>query len=297
MTDCTKCDNLDGSILINERGHCLKRICTNCKEASYGDLGIFDRINKFFEAFHCLNFKPKPKKETTNMELSIDIKRKLELHAKWVKSNGKEGERANLKGANLLGANLEGADLEGANLLGANLFGANLEGANLFGANLFGANLERANLLGANLERANLERANLDYSCLPLKCGSIMAKYDARLVYQLLHHAVRAAMSVEGDADLRMFSTHPVVVALANRFHRIHAPYMDVPRIPWEFMEDLDGNKRYEEYFGGVAKSFTTEAKTGERAKPEMPKFHEELCEIEKMKSRIAELEARIGKG
>ena len=92
-------------------------------------------------------------------------------HKLWLNSNGKEGERANLKGANLGDANLSGANLKGANLSGAYLISAYLEGANLRGANLYraylisayleGANLKGANLSGANLKGASLESANL----------------------------------------------------------------------------------------------------------------------------------------
>lgn len=50
----------------------------------------------------------------------------LKLHDKWLKSDGKEGRRANLTGANLSKADLSGASLSRADLSGANLFGANL---------------------------------------------------------------------------------------------------------------------------------------------------------------------------
>jgi len=72
----------------------------------------------------------------------------LEAHRKWVESEGKEGERADLSGANLSGAylfraNLQWAPLREANLQGAELWGANLQGANLRGANLQGVNLRK----------------------------------------------------------------------------------------------------------------------------------------------------------
>ena len=40
----------------------------------------------------------------------------LNNHKLWLKTNGEEGERANLQGANLRWANLRGANLQGANL-------------------------------------------------------------------------------------------------------------------------------------------------------------------------------------
>ena len=42
------------------------------------------------------------------------LKEILEVHRKWVKSGGKEGERADLREANLRGVNLHEANLQGA---------------------------------------------------------------------------------------------------------------------------------------------------------------------------------------
>ncbi len=85
----------------------------------------------------------------------------LEAHRKWVESEGKEGERADLSKANLQKAILRGANLQGAILLLANLQKAILRGANLQKAFLGGANLQGANLDGANLQGADLTEANL----------------------------------------------------------------------------------------------------------------------------------------
>ena len=95
-----------------------------------------------------------------------ELKAILKDHRLWIKSEGKQGKRANLeganlqdanlRGANLVDANLEGAYLRGVNLYGADLRGAYLRGANLHGANLVGANLHSANLVGAYLQGANL---------------------------------------------------------------------------------------------------------------------------------------------
>ncbi len=63
----------------------------------------------------------------------------LAAHRKWVESEGKEGERADLQEANLQEANLRGANLQEADLRGANLQEANLAWANLQGAYLGGA--------------------------------------------------------------------------------------------------------------------------------------------------------------
>ena len=61
----------------------------------------------------------------------IEIKKILEEHAEWLRSDGAAGTRANLSGANLIRANLIRANLSDAYLSGANLRGANLIGADL----------------------------------------------------------------------------------------------------------------------------------------------------------------------
>ncbi len=90
----------------------------------------------------------------------------LEAHRRWVESEGKEGERANLGAANLqkavlFEANLQGADLQSAKLQGADLGFANLQGASLGFANLQEADLRLAQGLTASqlLEAKNWELA------------------------------------------------------------------------------------------------------------------------------------------
>ena len=100
--------------------------------------------------------------ETTK---SSDLKKILLDHKKWLDSNGKEGNFADLKnyrlkGAVLIGANLKNANLEGAHLYSAYFKNANLENTNLEGANLRGANLRWANLKNTNMKNTNLVRAD-----------------------------------------------------------------------------------------------------------------------------------------
>ncbi len=108
--------------------------------------------------------QPQPDEEERPQlrEVSRDeLKRILEAHEKWLESDGKEGEKANLARTNLIRANLQGANLFRANLQGASLHGANLEGANLEGAQLTDANLQEADLFMADLREAKLASANL----------------------------------------------------------------------------------------------------------------------------------------
>ena len=70
-----------------------------------------------------------------------ELKKIFEEHRKWVESEGKEGEKADLRVANLFDANLQEANLIGANFREANLRVANLQEADLLDVNLQGANL------------------------------------------------------------------------------------------------------------------------------------------------------------
>ena len=85
----------------------------------------------------------------------------LEAHGKWYRSDGAEGERADLRRADLQGAYLQGADLQGAYLQGADLQEADLQEADLQEADLRGADLRRADLRRAYLQGADLQGAYL----------------------------------------------------------------------------------------------------------------------------------------
>jgi len=111
-----------------------------------------------------------------------ELEQILAAHRKWVESDGKEGNqadliKANLEKADLFQANLQEADLMGANLQGADLLVANLQKANLAGAQLQGANLNGANLRGAELKHTNLEGAeSLTQEQLDEACGDEKTK-------------------------------------------------------------------------------------------------------------------------
>lgn len=70
---------------------------------------------------------------------SDELQQVLHDHARWIKSRGKSGKRADLSGADLSGASLSGADLSNADLRNASLSGADLSGASLSGASLLWA--------------------------------------------------------------------------------------------------------------------------------------------------------------
>lgn len=95
-----------------------------------------------------------------------DLRKALDDHQKWLRSDRSEGVRADLSKADLLGVDLDGADLRDAglrkaNLKDAQLFEANLERANLQKANLQNAMLSDSRLADADLRKANLQNADL----------------------------------------------------------------------------------------------------------------------------------------
>ena len=116
----------------------------------------------------------------------------LDNHKLWLRTDGEQGERANLEGAHLERANLEWANLEGANLE------------------------------GANLERANLEGANLDFSAFPLWCGGLDVHIDDRQATQLLYHLVRNVLySKNTSKEMKKICRIKSLVNQANKFHRV----------------------------------------------------------------------------
>jgi len=115
--------------------------------------------------------QPSDETQTEYREISDEeLKKILEDHNKWLESDGKEGEKADLKRANLQGANLRNVNLQKAELTEANLQGANLAQANLKDASLGNANLQEANIALANLQAylvgANLQKAKIYLSKL-----------------------------------------------------------------------------------------------------------------------------------
>ena len=130
----------------------------------------------------------------------------LSDHKKFLQNLG--GCRADLSGADLCRADLSRADLSEADLSGADLRGANLRGAVL----------SRADLLGADLREADLLGADFDFSCLPIWCGSLSAKFDDKQIKQFMYHIVKAGLSSPNVSD-RIKSELEKLIPLANEFH------------------------------------------------------------------------------
>lgn len=85
-----------------------------------------------------------------------ELKCILAEHKRWLDSSGKEGEKADLRGANLAGFDLRKANLSQADLQEANLSKAALDEANLSEATMFDVNLTEAGLHTADLSAADL---------------------------------------------------------------------------------------------------------------------------------------------
>ena len=162
----------------------------------------------------------------------------LENHKLWLKTNGEQGERADLSDADLRYANLRSADLRYANLRSANLRYANLSSADLrsadlryanlssadlSSADLRSANLRSANLRSADLRSANLRSANLDYSAFPLWCGGLDVHIDDKQATQLLYHFIRnVKYSKNTSKALKKICRIKSLVNQANKFHRVN---------------------------------------------------------------------------
>lgn len=117
----------------------------------------------------------------------------LDKHAKWLKTEGKKGERA---------------DLSGAILSDAILCGANLNGANL---------------RGANLCDADLRDANLDLSAFPLWCGGLEVHIDDRQAIQLLYHLMSNVLYSKNTSQaMKNLCSQKALVDKANEFRRVN---------------------------------------------------------------------------
>ena len=122
----------------------------------------------------------------------IELNKVLEEHKKWLETDGKEGERANLSYAELRSANLRSAELRSANLRSADLRGA------------------------------NLRDADLDYSAFPLWCGGLDVHIDDRQATQLLYHLVRNVLySKNTSEELKKLLGSTELIEQANKFHRV----------------------------------------------------------------------------
>jgi uncharacterized protein YjbI with pentapeptide repeats len=102
----------------------------------------------------------RPPREVNKLELA----RIVEQHHRWVESQGKWGEKADLTRAELESVCLSGfsINLQGALLHGTRLRAADLSLSDLREACLAGADLRDTNLLGTRLRGADLQGANLE---------------------------------------------------------------------------------------------------------------------------------------
>ncbi len=89
------------------------------------------------------------------------LKSIIQDHQLWLKTNGKQGRKADLSHTDLEGVNLNKAILQGAILNNSDLAETNLSKANLKGSNLQVANMHQADLQGANLSKADLQWTHL----------------------------------------------------------------------------------------------------------------------------------------
>ena len=107
----------------------------------------------------------------------------LDNHKLWLKTNGAEGERADLSSADLSSADLSYADLR----------------------------------------YADLRSADLDVSAFPLWCGGLDVHIDDKQAIQLLYHLVRNVQhSKNTSAEMKKLCKLKSIIKKANEFHRIN---------------------------------------------------------------------------
>jgi hypothetical protein len=106
---------------------------------------------------HAADDKPWTWKDKDGVEHSrAELDSVISEHKKWLETEGRDGNEADLSGAALGDAYLNGAHLRRAHLSRADLIGADLSRADLSAAVLSGADLSRAELTGTDLKGANL---------------------------------------------------------------------------------------------------------------------------------------------
>ena len=76
-----------------------------------------------------------------------------------------------------------------------------------------------ADLRGADLRGAGLIGADIDFSCLPLWCGSLSAKFDDKQIKQFIYHIVKAGLYSPNVSD-KIKAELEKLIPLANDFHR-----------------------------------------------------------------------------
>ena len=132
----------------------------------------------------------------------------LENHKLWLKTNGEQGERA---------------DLRYADLRYADLSYANLRYADLRYADLRSADLRSADLRSADLRYADLRYADLDFSAFPLWCGGLDVHIDDKQATQLLYHFMRnVKYSKNTSKALKKICRIKSLIKQANQFHRVN---------------------------------------------------------------------------
>lgn len=117
----------------------------------------------------------------------------LDDHKLWLKTGGKQGERADLRSADLRGADLRYAELC------------------------------YANLSNADLRYADLRYADLDFSAFPLWCGGLSVHIDDKQAKQLLYHLIQNVQYSKNTTEtMKKLLLTKTIIKKANEFHRVN---------------------------------------------------------------------------
>ena len=166
--------------------------------------------------------------------MGIDLKLKLELHAKWLRDES-DGERlvlsySDLRGSDLSNSDLSNSDLRGSDLSNSDLSGSNLSNSDLSNSDLSNSDLRGSDLSGSNLSYSNLSGSNLDFACWPLRCGSFNVKACKRLVAQLAKHLAMLDVSMSDDEELKAAMSEFRALPMASWFDEFRDDLAKTPK-------------------------------------------------------------------
>ena len=122
-----------------------------------------------------------------------ELTRRLERHALWLKTHGRQGDRADFTKVGVPCEDFTGVDLRGALFRHANLAGARFTGARLDDVDFFGTCLYNADFTDASLVRADFCEA---FSRCANFTGADLT--DAQATIRMSSHEKTSTYSVRG---------------------------------------------------------------------------------------------------
>jgi uncharacterized protein YjbI with pentapeptide repeats len=195
---------------------------------------------------------------TGALRTSEDLKKILEEHLLWLKTDGKAGAQAQLENADLSHASLTGVNLSKARLSKVNLNEATLAYADLSGAVMFSANLHHANLYKANLINVDLGQETVASECSDLSYAHLGganltgANLSSACMYRVNLRDTELKDAEIGFADLFLANFEPkslpLIRGMAAVYNLEHITYDQNPDALYQLRKQFqDGGFRNQE--------------------------------------------------